>query len=1046
MAGSVPWSVNAVDPEAWADARDAARRSGQSVGEWLEGAIRDAAHDRKPPRASARPDIDPIERRLDDIAARLEHFSRLTRETAPVRPVRSDAAVLSSVEALNQRLDALSREMRAGERNGPAEVRAAIQKLEDRIEHLLARSRVAEAGASPELGRKLDEISRSIEVIGRQLAQENAQYEAQGFDAASVPSTVEELDNAVAEIMMRQSVLDGTPPPRTARPARSNSGARRERAPAAAAAPVDFSGLERQLKIMTDEMQALRQSGVQNEAIAALRKEIGDLSAKLGDLAPRRSLESIECAIDNIALRIDRGGGARDDQTLNEVVDSLHDIRAALADVRPAESFTAVERDLRALSSKLDSIGTRGLDNSAVARLQEQTAEIRDLLSAALPSDVLRALVEQIETLVTKFEERRTEPDNALVDVMNAFDRRIEALSERIEAAARQAPAVPALDEIRQRLDTLQDAIARRDHGPQDGIDSALRALAQKVDATEARLDNLGSIERGLSDIVVQLEEARANAREAAETAAREAAERAARATVRQMAAVQASPAAPEPAPARTAAAELETKYSSAQRRNEAPAVEPPTANPRAVTQLRVTAMEKEQEEEPDVPLEPGSGVPRVRMQSAALRIAQSEAALGELGAAPAEPAGKTSDFIAAARRAAQAAAAEPLPDERPSPTTSIRGRLSALIGNNGRRALLLALAAFLLIVTAVRFLDGGMPLRFGSAPVEPAKVAPKAELPPASAPEAMKAETPAQLGDTGAALAPADSLVAAPPAGVLGGAVDLHFQGLPVTPPETTGSTNTRTSAAPVVTAAAPAAVKPENAGAVPSNAADAIPAALGTPALRSAASAGDPAAAYEIGTRYLDGRGVRADVAEAVTWFERAFAKGSLPAAYRLGSIHEKGMNGRKNIAEAIRYYSAAAEGGNVKAMHNLAVIHAEGGEGQPNMREAVRWFRMAAERGVRDSQYNLGVLYARGLGVEQNFAESYRWFAIAAGQGDEDAAGKREDVAKRLDVQTLVATKLAVQTWTPANVIPAANEVPLRPEWKSAEGPARPRSAKK
>jgi localization factor PodJL len=104
------------------------------------------------------------------------------------------------------------------------------------------------------------------------------------------------------------------------------------------------------------------------------------------------------------------------------------------------------------------------------------------------------------------------------------------------------------------------------------------------------------------------------------------------------------------------------------------------------------------------------------------------------------------------------------------------------------------------------------------------------------------------------------------------------------------------------------------------------------------------------------------------------------------------------------------------------------------------------MAADRGVADSQYNLGVLYARGLGVEANLAESYRWFALAANQGDTDAAKKRDDVAKRLDVQTLVAAKLAVQTWAAAPIEAAANEVRLKPEWDKAEVPARKRSVKK
>jgi len=1020
MAGSVPWSVNAVDPEAWADARDAARRSGQSVGEWLEAAIRNASNDRHPVRATTSQDHATIERRLDDIAERIEHYSRQARDPAPARPSRHDSALVSSIEALNERIDSLSREVRDGERNGPAEVRAALQRLDDRIEHMVTRGHVAEAGVAPELERKLEGISRSIEAMSRHLAQENARYESERHDAMPVPSTVDEFDAAVAEIMMRQSVLDGTPSRALPR--------RPERAPREAAPAADFSGLEKQLKQMADEMQALRQSGLRDESITGLRKEIAELSAKFGDLAPRRSLDAIERTVESIALRIDRTGANRQDETLTEVVDALHDIRSALADVRPAESFVSVEKDLHALSNKLDTLGGHGLDSGAVARLHEQTAEIRDLLSGALPSDVLKALVEQIEVLVTKFEERPREQDSAILEVMSAFDRRIEALSERLETASRTAPQAPALDDIRNRLDELQNAVSRAERTPDDRLETSLRALAQKVDATEARLGTLGSIERGLSDLFTQLEEARGSAHDAAE--------RAAKTAVRDFAAVQPKTAEPvrlvepryEPAVARINTEERE--------------------GARTVTVHGTTVTEFEDGIAADTPMEPGSGNPRLRLQSAALRVAQSEAALGGIAQGTPEAPGRTSDYIAAARRAAQAANAEPAAEKaKTGAESSIQSRIVSIFSNS-RRALLIALTLCLLAFAAFRFLDLNVPNPFGSggasAPVPTVPAPKRTAVEQKASIIAAKPATPAAV-EAKAAVAAGD-IKAAPSAGVIGAPQDFHFSGQPVSAPETTGSTIAKKPATTGSIATAATSTETKLDEAKPVQPADALPAELGPDALRSAAVAGDPAAAYEIGARYLDGRGVRSDAAAAAVWLERAFAKGSVQAAYRLGSIHEKGLSGRKNPAEAVRLYRIAAEGGNIKAMHNLAVIHAEAPEGQADIKTAVRWFRMAAERGVRDSQYNLGVLYARGLGVEQNFAESYRWFAIAANQGDADASKKCDDVAKRLDVQTLVAAKLAVQTWAPAKIDAAANEVALKPEWEQTGSPVRKRSVKK
>jgi localization factor PodJL len=428
-----------------------------------------------------------------------------------------------------------------------------------------------------------------------------------------------------------------------------------------------------------------------------------------------------------------------------------------------------------------------------------------------------------------------------------------------------------------------------------------------------------------------------------------------------------------------------------------------------------------------------------MRMQRAALRGALSEAALGGTAAPDTDAPTRASDFIAAARRAAQAANAEPTAETAKTSGPGVRKGIGAIFGN-GRRALLIALTAFLLIFALLRAFDAQLPNPFRSSSLTPAP-APVVTAPKAAVPAMPAPTTPAKApGDQSRTNVSGDTLVAAPPAGVLGGERDLHFSGDAVSAPETTGSTDGQKPSGSIQTASTPTGAE------ATAEAGDPLPAALGTQALRAAAISGDPIAAYEIGARYLDGRGIRADATEAATWLERAFAKGSAPAAYRLGSIHEKGLSGRKNPAEALRYYTAAAEKGNIKAMHNLAVIHAEGVDGQPDMKAATKWFRMAAERGVADSQYNLGVLYARGLGVKANLAESYRWFALAANQGDQDAAKKRDDVAKRLDVQTLVAAKLAVQTWATAPIETSANEVRLKPEWEKAEAPARKRSVKK
>ena len=194
-----------------------------------------------------------------------------------------------------------------------------------------------------------------------------------------------------------------------------------------------------------------------------------------------------------------------------------------------------------------------------------------------------------------------------------------------------------------------------------------------------------------------------------------------------------------------------------------------------------------------------------------------------------------------------------------------------------------------------------------------------------------------------------------------------------------------------------------------------DALPASI-SPILRTAALANDPAAEYELGARYAEGRGIQQNMAEAVRWLERAADAGFAPAQFRLASLNEKGDGLKKDIQAARRLYLAAAGKGHAKAMHNLAVLYAEGIDGKPDYKAASEWFRKAASYGVTDSQYNLAILFARGIGVQANLAESYRWFALAAANGDSDAAKKRDEVAARLDQKTLAAAKLAAQSFAP------------------------------
>lgn len=425
--------------------------------------------------------------------------------------------------------------------------------------------------------------------------------------------------------------------------------------------------------------------------------------------------------------------------------------------------------------------------------------------------------------------------------------------------------------------------------------------------------------------------------------------------------------------------------------------------------------------------LEPGSGAPDIKKILERVRASQV-AANGK--AADAE--GRT-DFIAAARRAAQAAAMETSPEKLETGKKNRKPDVSAL--SRYRRPLLLGIGAILLAMMAmplVKTLIGGAE---APAPVLEQKMdnAPVSALPETG----DKAVTiPSDLAIDPQQAASADSIENAAPAQ---NTIDQRTIGgapLPNEPP---------VADVPAVNAANSDAVaqnelpKPAEAAATAAPAQDtiAVPAGIEPASLAEAAAKGETQALFEIAARYTEGRGVAADRAEAAKWYKMAADRGLAPAQYRLANLYEKANGVERNLSEAKRYYTLAADQGNAGAMHNLAVLLASNAAGQPDFTAAAQWFIKASELGVRDSQFNLAILYARGSGVKQDIEESYKWFAIAARDGDADAGQKRDEVAGAMSPQQLQSAKAKVDAWKVQPLSDDANSVNPPEEWAGKEG---------
>ena len=444
--------------------------------------------------------------------------------------------------------------------------------------------------------------------------------------------------------------------------------------------------------------------------------------------------------------------------------------------------------------------------------------------------------------------------------------------------------------------------------------------------------------------------------------------------------------------------------------------------------------------------LEPGSGAPDVRKILERVRASQASERGETAGAIDADA--DRADYIAAARRAAQAAAMEMEHAPKTMPATARDGdpKVSALA--RYRRPILMAVGAILLAAMALPLVNT---LTRGEKSPPTANVAPAAKessMAPASADKVKAKETQAAsaAADMPKPTAPAAKAVAPEPVAATLVERDPLTDGAPQTLAPAGQDTAAQGKGFALAAPANPVAASTDVASGTvvpetttlpeqPNQAAATeivVPAEITPPSLALAAKQGDPLAFFEIGARYTDGRGVAGDFAEAAKWYRLAADKGFAPAQYRLANLLEKGTGLPRDIAAAKALYEKAADAGNASAMHNLAVLYASGSEGAQDYAKAAEWFGKAAELGVSDSQFNLAILYARGNGVPQDLEASYKWFALVAKEGDKDAAQKRDEVANAMKPDQLERARAQVDLWKAKPLDVDANSANTPDEW--------------
>ncbi|MGM4908268.1 peptidoglycan-binding protein [Rhizobium sp. 768_B6_N1_8] len=777
-----------------------------------------------------------------------------------------------------------------------------------------------------------------------------------------------------------------------------------------------------------------------------------DLTGTLSDIS--RKIDALESGSVNDAL-------AKRLDYLARRIDEM-EIRPAPAPVIDDSAFQRLEGRLSDIAARLEeSTAAAPTDTRALKNLEDQIANLSELLSAPRENAEVSANLDRrmgaIEDYIATNDEYIIEAARQAAEaVVDAYSRNGGA--QGAAPAAADMSALVALAEDLRHLEDLSRDGEERTHKTFQALHETLVHIADRLDTMEERVRPAARIPATEVDFDVDPYALVDAGREPAKAPVMQAPKAS---PVLRTAAIaeEAAPRMPEAALADSTSA-IAIEATSQQEKSVVPAKGSLLASlgrklmPARKTEAKAVAERTVIDPAPSIDpvdvmpteaanelLEPGSGAPDVKKILERVRASQN--------AQRGKPATENdrADYIAAARRAAQAAAMEIDSNGKPATRAERRAAKPEKAGKGGafsrfRRPILLAVGAVLLAIMAfplARTLTTG---EKAPPPAEVSALTGATEMPQANmaapapvAPEAIApeigAQAPAMTPETTPpeAAAPAEPQAAtpdhltdaAPPDGEGAESFDQA-------PAQETSSFVPNAPAAPVATTlAAPAA------------ASIIVPDTIQPQPLADAARNGDALALFEIGARYTEGRnGLAADQKQAASWYQLSADKGFAPAQYRLGSMYEKGNGVARDVQKAKALYEQAAAQGNASAMHNLAVLYASGALGQQDYATAASWFQKAADLGITDSQFNLAILCARGNGVPADLEESYKWFAIAAKAGDKDAAQKRDEVANAMKPDQLERARAKADLWKPQPLDNKANGIEIPDAWASGAAP--------
>ena len=391
MKSNVPWSVKGIERDARETAKEAAKREGMTVGEWLNQMIY-AAGD---PEASGG-DVEGL--KLRDVVTAIDHLHKRIADSSEEHG--------ANVGELTSKMGDVVERVQRLERNKPGGDRDRVEALKA-LEKAVTQVAVQFSDAQQTMLARLDASEKSIENLSSQIASDGA-----GSDDAGVSAAIEDLQTRLSLAEERASgSIEGQ---------------------GGDAAFIESTS--NRLRVLGDE---IKRGGDQ---ISALQATIGKLSQQI-EAAERRSAEGVQRTAETLAeLRNKVAADAHDGVNRNDVAAVVADQTREMVE-RVEHLHTAMEKMLARLDgadegaplAKAREADTAG-DETGKSEDHAEAANIDDGVEASAPQH--EAESEQEEAQSSALEADGDDIDDDDEDDFFSFTDDIDASIDDEDAAS----------------------------------------------------------------------------------------------------------------------------------------------------------------------------------------------------------------------------------------------------------------------------------------------------------------------------------------------------------------------------------------------------------------------------------------------------------------------------------------------------------------------------------------------------------------------------------------------------------------------------------